>query len=90
MEEMEKRIINFFGYHEVLAEINNIKFWAILDRDNNNIGYVEYDEASKVYHLRINAPGIWVDTKRHKGSKKIKCKYEFGFKYKGKAKIYPK
>jgi hypothetical protein len=73
MEKIEKKLIRVFGCHEELMEINGVKFWGILDSDNNYIGYVDYDEKAGIYHTRINSPSVYLDAKRQKNSEELKC-----------------
>ena len=86
MHDIESEIINFLGCHEDLIVTDNSVFWIILNSYDQNVGYLEYDELSGFYHLRINVPEIWLDTKRHKDSNEIECDYSIG-KNKGKVRI---
>lgn len=86
MYEIEKEIIDMLGYHVKMAKIGNYVLLLILNSNNDTMGSLYYDEITGYYNLRINAPEIWLDTKRHKDSKEIQCEYSIG-KTKGKARI---
>ena len=65
IDNIEKVIISILGYHEVLVEIGGVRFWRLLDNNNFVVGFAEYNKSTGIHHIRINAPTIWLDIKRH-------------------------
>ena len=75
MEEIERKILNFFGCYTIEVTVGNRPFTAIVDQTNNSVGYFEYDKNNSTYHIHINSPVFYFDCKRKKGSKEIKGEY---------------
>ena len=81
MEDIEKSILDLLGYYvdEEPITIGGISFFSVYDRNHYSVGSTGYEKSSNSYYIIINSPSLYFRSKRMKGSKKVKCKYEKRF-----------